>query len=252
MNGLRALVGSVATAKPEVEIQDVLNRRTDLSTFVVHLTKGDDPKGSLLSILGDHRIAARTAMGCATQQAATLGDAATNSQKVVCFSETPLDQIHSLFADIAGRKVRLKGYGLAFTKTVARRNMANPCWYFNLNVGTYSEIGTALFSLRDQACVDEATFLANPARHLFPFCEWMGTSSSGTQHEFWWEREWRRIGDFVFTDAEIALVLCPETDHKEFEALLPGKCIDPRWSLERMIAKLVGLRAADVTPFASR
>jgi hypothetical protein len=87
---------------------------------------------------------------------------------------------------------------------------------------------------------------------MFPFYEWMGTSTRGTQHEFWWEREWRRVGDLVFADEEIALVLCPESDHRDFEAVIPGKCIDPGWSLERMIAKFVGLRSTDVTPFVSR
>ncbi len=251
MDGLRSIAERVGL-RPQVEIGEVLNRRTDLSTFLVHLTKGDDPKGSLTSILMGRRIDARTAMGCATQQVAALGGAALESQKVACFSETPLDQIHSMFADIAGRDVKLKPYGLAFTKIVARRNGTNPCWYYDLNRGTYSAVGTALFALRDQACKDEATFLAHPARHLFPFAEWMGTGGTGTQHEFWWEREWRHIGDFSFDASQVALVLSPEADHADFEKIAPGKVIDPSWSLERMIAKLVGLSASDVTPFTAR
>lgn len=251
MDGLRSIAERVGL-RPQVEIGEVLNRRADLSTFLVHLTKGDDPKASLMSILERNRVEARTAMGCATQEAEKLGAAAVDTQKVVCFSETPLEQIHSLFADIRGRQVKLKPYGLAFTKMVARRSGVNPCWYFGLDVGTYSEIGSALFALRDQACVDLKTFLAHPARHIFPFCEWMGTSKSGTQHEFWWEREWRHIGNFVFFDTEVALVLAPEDDHAAFEKVAPGKVIDPTWSLERMIAKLVGLSAGHVTPFATR
>jgi 5,10-methylenetetrahydrofolate reductase len=61
MAALRNLRNTIATAVAgtpphEVEIADLLNRRTDLSTFVVHLTMGDDPKAALMSILSDHRI----------------------------------------------------------------------------------------------------------------------------------------------------------------------------------------------------
>lgn len=241
-----------ATSSPEIEIVDLLNRRSDLSTFLVHLTKGDDPKASLLSILSDHRINAVSAMGWAKMEATSLGPDAENTQKVVCFSETPLDQMYAMCADIARRQVKLKPYGLAFTKMVARRNGTNPVWYFHMTAGSYSPIATALSALRKQACIDEATFVTHAATSLFPFYEWMGTSTTGIQHEFWWEREWRHVRDFIFADADIALVLCPEADHLEFEAITPGKCIDPSWSLERMIAKLVGLKATDVTPFISR
>jgi hypothetical protein len=238
--------------RPEVEIRDLLNRRSDLSTFLVHLTKGDDPKASLLSILSDHRIRARTAMGWAKVEAISLGSAAENSQKAVCFSETPLDQTYSLFAEIARRQVKLKPYGLAFTRMVARRKGTSPVWYIDMTPGYTWTISAGLNTLRTQASADEATFVAHPAAAIFPFCEGMGTWDGRSQREFWWEREWRHVGDFRFFDEELALVLCPEADHRQFEAVAPGKCIDPSWSLERMIAKLVGLSANDVTPFASR
>jgi hypothetical protein len=48
----------------------------------------------------------------------------------------------------------------------------------------------------------------------------------------------------VFFDTEVVLVLAPEADHADFERVAPGKVIDPSWSLERMIAKLVGLSAS--------
>jgi hypothetical protein len=56
----------------------------------------------------------------------------------------------------------------------------------------------------------------------------------------------------VFFDTEVVLVLAPEADHADFERVAPGKVIDPSWSLERMIAKLVGLSASHVTPFVTR
>lgn len=251
---IRDSIAAAVAATPlhEVEIGDLLNRRTDLSTFLVHLTKGDDPKASLMSILADRQINAVSPMGWAAKEATSLGPDAERTQKVVCFSEAPLDQMYAMCANIARRQVKLKPYGLAFTKMVARRNDVNPVWYFHMTAGQFSPTATALSALRADAVKDEKTFVAHPAAKLFPFCEWMGTASSGTQHEFWWEREWRHVGHYTFTDASIALVLSPEADHADFEALHPGKCIDPEWSLERMIAKLVGLSADDVTPFNAR
>ena len=35
------------------------------------------------------------------------------TQRVVCFSETPLEHTCALFANIANRQVRLRGYGVA-------------------------------------------------------------------------------------------------------------------------------------------
>jgi hypothetical protein len=251
MDGLRSIAQRVGL-RPQVEIGEVLNRRADLSTFLVHLTKGDDPKSTLMSILGDKRLKAVSPMGWARLEATSLGPDAEKSQRVVCFSETPLDQIYSMFADIARRDVKLKPYGVAFTKMVARRKGTNPVWYVDMTPGYTWTISAALNTIRSEATKSEASFIAHPGASIFPFCEAMGTWNEQSQREFWWEREWRHVGDFSFFRSEVALVLCPEADHGDFEAIAPGKVIDPSWSLERIIASLVGLDASDVTPFSSR
>jgi hypothetical protein len=114
-----------------MRIDEVLQRRGDLSTFVVHLTKDDDrgtAKDRLLSILKARTLKAGRAMGWAKDK--LVGDAAgLESQRVVCFSETPLEHIYSMFANIEGRQVRLAPYGVACTKMVARRLGVNPVWY---------------------------------------------------------------------------------------------------------------------------
>jgi hypothetical protein len=94
-------------------IGQVLNRRTDLSTFVVHLTKLSTEKSAfdnLQAILHAGRIEARSPMGWAPREAQAVGPNAANSQKVVCFSETPLEQVYSMYADIPGRSVRLEPF----------------------------------------------------------------------------------------------------------------------------------------------
>ena len=52
-------------------IEELLHRRPDLSTFVVHLTRnhqGRSARENLLSILQDQRISARTPLGMAKDQ----------------------------------------------------------------------------------------------------------------------------------------------------------------------------------------
>src|SRR5687767_756900 len=106
----------------EVDIRDVLNRRTDLSTFVVHLTKtigSDHAHTQLQSILDEQRIEARTPMGWALDQD-DPSDSSHQSQRVVSFTETPLEHIYSHVAEIAGRREKFEPYGIAMTKLAAR------------------------------------------------------------------------------------------------------------------------------------
>jgi len=234
-------------------IGEVLNRRSDLSTFCVHLTRGELPGESLRSILATGTIQARSAMGWARDAANELGGEAQTSQKVVCFSETPLEQIYTLVAPIEGRQVILQPYGVAFTKMVVRRKGANPVWYVDETPGRPWVIAEALNQLRDSVKGQGIPgFESSPTARIFPFCEAMGTwPSNDTQKEFWWEREWRHVGDFQFAMTDVALIIAPEGEHEELRRELGHRCVDAIWSLERMIAALVGLSAADVSPFST-
>ena len=121
-----------------IAIEDLLHRRSDLSTFVVHLTKdtadGVSAKDNLLSILDSKTLRAGQPMGWAHDQANMTGGAALASQRVVCFTKTPLEHLYAMFADIRGRSVKLRGYGVALTKIVARGMGINPVWY--IDIGT--------------------------------------------------------------------------------------------------------------------
>lgn len=77
-------------------IRELLARRTDLSTFVVHLTrkfKNVAAPGNLKSILKSGRIEARSSFGSAVDLLKKRGCPAEDyeSQKCVCFTETPLE-----------------------------------------------------------------------------------------------------------------------------------------------------------------
>ena len=54
-------------------------------------------------------------------------------QRTVCFTETPLEHAWMMCRPIADRRFRFNGYGLAFTKSFARRQGANPVWYLDIS-----------------------------------------------------------------------------------------------------------------------
>ncbi len=244
-----------------VDIRDVLNRRNDLSTFVAHLTRdreGRDARENLARIISQRQLIASTPMGWAA------AGPSPHSQRVVSFSETPLEHIYSLVADIAGRQIRLRPYGLAFTKLRARDIGANPVWYVDRTAGARHQWALAQAIDAALAQLDTpAKFDASPLARVFPFLEPMGTWPD-RQREFWWEREWRHLGDLQFRLRDVALWLCPEEQIEDFEAQILGEqhaageqplvhpqLIDPRWGLEQIIATLIG-HGADVTPFGPR
>jgi hypothetical protein len=187
-------------------------------------------------------------------------DPAKQSQRVVCFSETPLEHIYSLVADIDGRRVHLEPYGVAVTKLAARRLGVNPIWYVDMTPGQNDQWATAhaVDAIRD-AAIATGDFHNTPAAKLLPFFEQMGTWPD-SQKEFWWEREWRHVGD-VLLPLVGCIFLCPENEIDDFVPAIAGEhvrarnvrrraFIDPRWGLEQIIAHLAGIPAQDVTPFA--
>src|SRR5205823_3398667 len=79
--------------------------------------------------------------------ALVLNNEQRETQRVVCFSETPLEHIYSMFADIQNRTYRLQPYGLALTKMVARRAGINPIWYVDISSGHPWKLRNALNGL---------------------------------------------------------------------------------------------------------
>lgn len=243
-----------------VSIQDVLSRRGDLSTFLVHLTRPiaeANAFDSLRAIIADRRLRAATPMGWAKYQDEDERRD-RQSQRTVCFSETPLQHVHSLFAEIEGRAIRLAPYGLAMTKVVARRVGINPIWYVDMTTrgGREWEEARALDELRE-AAIAAGDFHNSAVAKLLPFFEHMGTWPS-SQKEFWWEREWRCRGDVDLTPIWSKLIwLCPEQDHTVIRQQLVASpsttgapiVLDPSWGLEEVIARLCRFDSDDVSIF---
>jgi hypothetical protein len=92
---------------------------------------------------------------------------------------------------------------------------------------------------------------------ITPFIEQMGSgqtaSGSNYRKEFWWEREWRKVGDFTIPNHCIGL--CPESEIAGFKAHVQGSAlhntsfVDPNWSLEQIIAHLAGIPSTSIDLF---
>jgi len=249
-------------------IENLLHRRTDLSTFIVHFTRDTDhasAQESLVSILRTFQLEARTAYGMARVLAEQHPEVAP-TQRVVCFTETPLEHAWMMCSDIDSRRdMKFRGYGLAFTKTFARRRGANPVWYLDITPGhdwlttpVNELVNKAKLSMPDgDEASDLAEFLASPILRLTPFIEQMGPMTAGGRKEFWWEREWRLVGDLLFNQNDIVVVFAPHTEHETLRAVLreSGRYgdglmpafVDATWGLERMIGTLAGVQ--ELGPF---
>src|SRR5258707_230096 len=110
--------------------------RDDLSRFLVHLTReyDDTPaRDNLVSILRDKTIEARNAH-CLFIHDINGRDFSQKLRKAfrtVCFTETPLPQLHRLSGEIPGRRVALSPYGLVFAKRALIDRGASPAIYIN-------------------------------------------------------------------------------------------------------------------------
>ncbi|MGH3118579.1 MAG: abortive infection system antitoxin AbiGi family protein [Gaiellales bacterium] len=257
-------------------IVDLLQRRGDLSTFLLHFTT---TRENLLSILTDHRVEARSAWGMLRAKV-EQNPALAETQRCVCFTEAPLEHAWMMCREIEGRTHQFGPYGIAFSKVWARREGANPVWYVDItpthdwlmvplnDLVALAENGHARTVPRDGAGriirpiqPQVAALETCQVARLAPFIEQMGTGAGAAysyHKEFWWEREWRKVGHMYFRWANAVSVFLPEDEHTLFARELAGlrqggeeppPLLDPRWGLERMIAALRGLSAGDVGPF---
>jgi hypothetical protein len=268
------------------DIERLLHRRSDLSTFLVHLSRdipgGPTARENVLAMLQSRSIQARSVFGMAKSWA-TADPAVEATQRCVCFTETPLEQVWMMTREINLRQVHLQPYGLAFTKRYGRQSGANPVWYMDITPGhdwltppvdVLVELGRRGESRTLDSPAGDVTGAVvvgpapgdNPILKLTPFIEQMGPTQGGqSKKEFWWEREWRKVGNFSFLSwnwSKLVAAFAPEADHERFwselataeEAGLDNirrwvPLLDPEWGLERMIARLAGLPDDQAGPF---
>jgi len=244
-----------------MDIEQVLARRTDLSTFLVHLTRDTDTGAAidnLIGILSAQAINAGSSFGMASSKLHEAED--IRSQKVVCFTETPLENVNLLTEEISGRNCSFAPYGIAISRKQGRKAGANPVWYLDITPG-HNWLTNPLNSLIDEA-IATGDFSKQHISQIAPFLEQMGSNAGGVddkpyRKEFWWEREWRHVGSFQLPNRYI--VLCPSSDITRIKDVVDNleelvspsmvSYIDPRWSLEMIIGKLAGMTSDDLGAF---
>jgi hypothetical protein len=128
----------------------------------------------------------------------------------------------------------------------ARKLGVNPVWYIDITPG-HDWLMNPMNKLIERELKRRKKFRNSPLAQI------AGRSGYGYRKEFWWEREWRHRGDFNFSLEDVALGLAPEGRIETLEGFserLGRKIpfVDPRWSLEKMIAHLSGCKGA-TTPF---
>jgi hypothetical protein len=141
---------------------------------------------------------------------------------VVCFTETPIDQIGVLLHKVSGRNFKPDPYGLVFKKEYIRQQGGNPVFYIT------KEIAKPLWPLyNDEPSGEVCKLLA-----LVTVCE--------EGNDWHWEREWRIVGNLQFDLEDIYCGLCPTNDISYFEnKYSPVKFISPYWGINKILDKLV-------------
>lgn len=240
-------------------IESIVQQRDDLSGLIVHLTRDTTDASAaenLQSILTDDTIKALSPFGRAVvplSQAAP-DHAGLRSQRCVCFTETPLQHIRLLTGAIDGRTHEFAPYGIAITRKVARERGLNPVWYVDITPG-HTWLTEHIDPLINEAIAAHGDAFGDSAiGRLAPFIEAMGSGGKsvggGYRREFWWEREWRRVGDFVLPGRFLGL--CPAEDINAFRKIAAEQCgvditfVDPMWDSERLNAALPTVFAREI------
>lgn len=237
-------------------IEDILHFRSDLPPFLVHLTRaheGGFGKDSILSILTSSTLKAGPTkvsdvrFGGYTKN---MSDEASHTFfSAVCFTETPLNEIHTLL-EIKYRQVHLEPYGLVFMRERLQKRGVAPAFYVNNERGNMGEALAALFELKDSH--------PGPAARILPMISVFGKKvrPPGAKEEpsgevdWRWEREWRYPsceGEFSFSLDDVFIGLCPHDEIEELEARVPEKLhglgfVDPRRNIKWYATKLIEAR----------
>jgi len=237
--------GLIEMGKP-ISKDDFLAKKRDYSPLLVHLTRNTEDyieeygkipisaKQALDNILSEKTLRAFNYKYCLfgpslAAQSGSLQD----KFKVVCFTETPIDQIDVLLENVIERDFKLEPYGLVFEKKYVREKGGNPVFYLTKDIAR-----VLLKSLFPSLCKNDLPGNVTPEQAsrllaLVTVCE--------EGNDWHWEREWRIVGNLEFNPADdIYCGLCPEEDILYFESSYRGvKFISPTWGINKILDKLV-------------
>ncbi|MFP2933322.1 abortive infection system antitoxin AbiGi family protein [Pyxidicoccus sp. 3LG] len=160
------------------------------------------------------------------------------SQRSVCFSEIPLNQLGRLV------KRRKSKYGIGFRKSFITSRGGGPIWYVQFGSSAHE----ALRKLIDKALKGPDP-QQDPIWRMTPFIDIKGNHTNAPyKYDFDWEREWRVPGPLPleFKAQDVAMLFIPEELHSAawtfFDDAVndnrgPGyfcPYLDPEWDSEQI------------------
>ena len=236
------------------DIEKVLLFRTDISPFLSHFTKNISEEKSAMTNLENIIFTKQLNYGINNVRDAKLGipmnERTTEIDRkffsAVCFTETPLNEIHSLL-DISSSQINLQAYGLVFIKNKLMKRGVSPVNYIN-------NFDKKRIKLIEELCLMIGN---NPtqAKKILPYISVFGNkllpvAGTGGMHEsidFKWEREWRYASEnnsFTFDYSDIFMGMCEHKHINHFENLTNDKILffDPKRNIKWYAEKLVKAR----------
>lgn len=218
--------------------QNAIKDRSDISRFVVHLTRDDtkdftdggSAEDNFQAIIEDRRICAYQAH-CI--HASEIPQNLLKKYSVACFTEVPLTQLHLLTKHIPGRKIQLQPFGLVFSREFIISKGAQPAIYIN----SYNN-NAWLRESADSLCeiARKMKFKSGKVWRFLPYLNAMHE-----RYDFTWEREWRVCGDVEFTPSDVVAVILPSKgceDLRQKFALKGVPVLTPGLSYEEIIGEL--------------
>lgn len=179
--------------KPEWQGTEQHRDASDLSRWLVHLTRSEE---DLISILMSGRIEARSPYG-----AGKYFRSVQQQHHSVCLTEIPLPDLR--------RMTLRRPWGIVFDKERLRTKFgAQQVWY----VDDPSQQWSALEDAMDAARNDPRA----PIWTLTPFVESVRSRSSPRPNDWRWEREWRVQGDLEFGLEDVAMIVADQQGAPEF------------------------------------
>ena len=229
--------------------------RDDISQFVVHLTrryKGKSPRDNLVSILADRVIEARTAhcLFAPLFNSLQFTPLLKGRFKTVCLTETPLNQIDHLCAQIPGRKIKLQPYGLVFYKSTVLRRGGSPAIYINAQGTQIKNYLLKQFREHFKGIRSLHRFAIGQQKYHKQMIQYYSLINIIASHyNFAWEREWRYSGNFKFKYFDIVAIIARNPDNftkycqqsitgPRIHSLRKIPVISPKWSYEQIVDEM--------------
>lgn len=230
----------------ELSIDEFLEKKRDFSPFLVHLTKDDEEfcaKDVLDTILNENTLRSYNYFFLYGPNLKSQNASLIDKFKVVCFTETPIDQIDILLNRVSRRNFKPDPYGLVFKKEYIREKGGNPVFYVTKKIA--SPLWDSLYKPHVEGKKQTSEKICKLLA-LVTVCE--------EGNDWHWEREWRIVGNLVFNPSDIYCGLCPEEDISYFENKYSLNFISPYWGINKILDKLVNLSkektlTADDIPF---